>query len=302
MHNPLPVDLVRAHLQAWDLERADIEPIPPGATADVFLVTRGRERWVAKFAYDYRTYFEHGLIASEVVARAVSHPVATPRLTNEGERVVMVEWPESSWHPLAVLDYVPGEVLASAHPRAAELTGLVCGAVHRVLLEVDPAALGIDAVVEPMQPLTDGWKLGVLSWLDDAYHDLTARAAASIHEVRWSVAVWDGPDIRIQDGAVGLIDFGHTYWQPLIHAVANRSVNAAMGDPNRLAQFLEALEGELPLTEAEREVLDPYRLLNAVIYARWATTHLNEFTRKWLGQLLSYLEADLPKVGLRRPA
>ena len=299
MREPLPVDRLREHLDAWELQDATVEPITPGATGDVFLLTLGAERWVAKFTYDYRTYFEQGLKASEIVAASTDYLVATPCLTTSGERVVMVEWPEGRSHPLAVLEFVPGETLERDDPLSAQRMGSVCGTVHRVLLEVDPRTLGIEPVIAPMEPPTDGWDLGDLAWLNDVFVALLTRATESIHDVRWTVAVWDGPDIRLHDGHIGLLDFGHTFWQPLVHAVANRSLIAAYGDERRLEDFLQGLHEHLELTAEEKEVFHLYGLINAGIYARWAAAHPNEAVAQWLlHDLVPYLRADLPRVGL----
>jgi hypothetical protein len=158
----------------------------------------------------------------------------------------------------------------------------------------------------------DGWALGDLGWLDEVNRELGRMDAASRSQLRHTVGVWDGPDVRLPSdevgagGRIGLIDFGHVSWQPLVHVVANRALIAAYDDRERLDRFLAAVQAELPLTAAELDHLDLQRLVNATIYARWSAMRRCEtraagepFDGSWLDQLLQILAAELPRVGLR---
>ena len=275
----------------------------PGATADVFLLTDGDRRWVAKFAYDFREYFEGGLRASALLAarRALPYPIAAPLATDDGELTVLADWPERTPHPLAVLEFVDGQPLAAGDEHAPEVMGEVCGRVHAALLHVDPEEVGIEHRWEPTPAIHDTWDVGEHGWLNDVYAELATRARAVDHTLRKSVGVWDGPDIRIAGTRVGLIDFGHTSFHPLVYVVANRSLVAAYGDRVQLRRFMTALEAHLPLTPAEHAAFDLYRLVSATIYARWSAAHPDDNTTPWLGVLLEYLRSDLPRVGLAAP-
>lgn len=300
MRVPLPAERLPALLEPWGLGPLAVEWIPPGATADVFLVEGDHGRFVAKLAYEERSYFEAGLLASERVAAAVDLPVATPRPTADGDLVVMVEWPEGHEHPLALLELVEGEPLDPDALDTPATVGRVCGLVHRALLDVDPADVGIrGAEVGPMFQPDDGWDLGEHGWLDRVCAELVELAAGEAHRLRWTVGVWDGPDVRRDaDGRLGLLDFGHTFWQPLVHAVANRWLVSAYADADRRHRFRAALDEHLTLTDAEEELLPVHALLSATYYARWAATQIDGDTRVWLEVLVDHLRAELPAIGI----
>ena len=273
----------------------DVAVIPPGATADVFSVDVGGERFVAKYAYDDRAYFEGGLRASEVVH---GWSVSTPVRTRDDALTAMIEWPPGHWHPVALLRFVEGDPVDDDRPDAPEVLGSVCGGVHAQLLALDPASVGVEVPAEVVGELLNEWDIGEeLRWLDDLARELPARARELVAGggLRLTVGVWDGPDIRIaEDGTVGLIDFGHTSWAPLVNVVANRSVVAAYEDASRLARFLGAVEASLPLTAAEHAALPVFRLYNAVIYARWAASRgeaTTDSNRRWLARLVRFLES-----------
>ena len=303
----LPYPRLRAGLKAWGLESADIIEIKPGVTSDVFLVMRGSARYVAKYCYDYRDYFEIGLRASGLVADRLSDrstQVAVPVPTADGALTEMVEWPDGSDHPLALLTYVAGDPLPSDGPDGPEVLGGVCGRVHAALLDVHPSEVGLREL--PSEP--DGnypdRDAGEFSWLHGVWRTLEGRSWADRDRVRHAIAVWDGPDIRrTVDGGVALLDFGHTHWHAVVHVIANRSLNAALSDESRLAPFLDAVERHLPLTDVERDLFLSYRLRNAAIYARWVAMERvargdPSFNDAWFQQLLVVLRRGLPEVGV----
>ena len=300
-HEPIPVERLRAALDAWELEDADVvEPIPPGATADVFLVQRGGERWVAKYCYQEPAYFDAGLAVSEVLDVGVWTIALPVRTVGEGARYRMVAWPDGHDHPLALLRWVDGRVLEAEEPGHLECKATVCGRVHAQLLHLDPASVGVelpppDERPGPIAP----WDLGPHQWLDDVFVEARQETIEWRDRVRSCVAVWDGPDIRIRDdGGIGLLDFGHTSWQPLVNVVANRSLNGADQGVASLDRFLDALQRELPLTDDERRALDCYRRYNAGIYARWAAMRVHEHgdqsVADWLASLVRFLRTDPP--------
>ena len=297
-HDPLPVDTVRTALGAWDLgDELLVEPIPPGATADVFAVRAGSERWVAKYVYDDRAYVEGGLAVSEVLDVAPWQVARPVRTADDGALTRMVEWPPGHEHPLAVLRWVDGRVLEDTASHR-DCRALVCGRVHARLLDLDPASVGIDvpAADAPPEPLQD-WDLGPNAWLDELFVELRAEIVAWRPLVRCGIAVWDGPDVRIaDDGGIGLIDFGHTSWQPLVNVVANRSLTGPDQGAAGLSRFLEVVEGELPLTDEEHAALECFRRYNAAIYARWASmrvhVHDDPAVVEWLDSLLRFLRPE----------
>ena len=293
-HVPIaPEAIAEALRSAWGMSvrAGDVCAIPRGATADVFSVVAGDgARFVAKYAYDDRAYFEGGLRASALVD---GFPVAAPVRPLDGGWSTMLEWPPGHRHPLALLRFVDGERVADDRPDAPELLGSVCGAVHAQLLRVDPASVGVSVPDDPVGDVINDWDVGDdLRWLDALAVDVVARARSLVAAggLRLSVGVWDGPDIRVTaDGSVGLIDFGHTFWAPLVHFVANRSLIVAYDDAARLHRFLGAVESSLPLTREERAALPVFRAISAVIYARWAAS--TGSAPDWLAQLVRFLRS-----------
>lgn len=300
-HQPIPVERLRAALDAWGLADADVvEPIPPGATADVFLVQRGDERWVAKYAYQETWHFDAGLAVSEVLdvgGWEVARPVRT---TTDGARYRLVAWPDGHDHPLALLRWVDGSVLDAEQPGHIECKATVCGRVHAQLLHLDPASVGVEIPRphEPPEPL-QSWNLGPNQWLDDLFVEVRQQTIEWRSRVRSCVGVWDGPDVRIRDdGGIGLLDFGHTTWQPLVNVVANRSLHGEDQGVASLDRFLDAVQRELPLTRDELLALDSFRRYNAAIYARWASMQVHEQGDEsiagWLASLVRFLRSDPP--------
>lgn len=297
-HVPIPVERLRRALGAWGLADADtVAPIPPGATADVFLVQRGDERWVAKYGYQEAHHFDAGLATSELLELA-GWDVATPVRTGDGDRYRMVEWPDGHDHPLALLRWIDGDALDTDDPGAIECKATVCGRVHAQLLDLESTAVGVEVPRphEPDEPLT-AWALGPNQWLDDVFVALQHRTRAWRDQVRSCAAVWDGPDIRVRaaDGRIGLIDFGHVSWQPVVNVVANRSLSRSDQGVASLDRFLDALQQELPLTDEELCALDDFRRYNAGIYARWAAMRVHEHDDQsvtgWLDSLVAYLRS-----------
>ena len=301
-HEPIPIGLVRGALDAWDLGGADVvvEPIPPGATADVFLVQRGDDRWVAKYAYQDVASFDAGLAVSEVLDLP-DWSVATPaRTSRDGARYVVVPWPDGADHALALLRWVDGRPLEHDAPGHVECKATVCARVHAPLIDLDPAVVGLevprqDAPPDPLPP----WDLGPHQWLDEVFVDLQQQTIGwrDADGVRSGVGVWDGPDVRIgEDGTIGLIDFGHVAYQPLVNVVANRSLSGDDQGRASLPRFLDALQRHLPLTAEELAALDCFRRYNVAIYARWAAMRRQEHGERsrddWLASLLRFLRAD----------
>lgn len=283
--------------------------IVPGATSDVFLVMLGGDRWVAKFNYDGQEYFEVGLRASQLVHACTASDaveVAVPVPTSAAALTELVEWPSGELHPLAVLTFVGGDPLPTADTSTARLVGDVCGRVHAALLDAPPEDVGLlELPTEPDGNYPDR-DAGEFSWLHGLWRELEQRAWDARGEVRHAVAVWDGPDIRRRPGGIGLLDFGHCGWHPVVHVVANRSLNVSLADETLLAPFLEAVERHLPFTRPEVEQFALHRLRNIAIYARWVAMERvarrdPAFNDRWFRALLQALERELPKIGMAAP-
>lgn len=305
----LPIPRLRDALRSWDLDDADVVEIMPGATSDVFLVMRGSEKWVAKFNYDSREYFEVGLRASKIVeARTAAHDfdVAVPVPTSARALSEMVEWPDGQEHPLALITFVRGDPLTAEAPTAAQVLGDVCGRVHATLIDVPPSDVGVVALPDRPDGDYPDRDAAEYSWLHRLWRDLEQQAWTLRGDVRHAIAVWDGPDIRRRPNGLGVLDFGHCGWHALAHVVANRSLSAALSDETQLAPFLEAVERHLPLTDAEHDQLPLHRLRNAAIYARWVAMEKvargdPDFNEPWFRRLLALLHRELPRIGMDSP-
>ena len=264
----------------------------------MFLVQRGEHRWVAKYGYQEPHHFDAGLATSELLDLD-GWDIATPVRTDEGGRYRLVTWPDGHEHPLALLRWIDGRPLGDDELGGIEVTATVCGRVHAQLLHLEPSAVGVEVPRphEPVEPI-ESWDLGANQWLDEVFVEFRRRTREWRSRVRACVAVWDGPDIRVRehDDRIGLIDFGHVTWQPLVNAVANRTLSGPDQGVASLGRFLDAFQRELPLTDAELEALDDFRRYNAGIYARWAAMRLHVHDdgsrADWLASLLSFLRSD----------
>jgi len=271
----LPTERLREELVEWDLEEVEIEPLEPGVSGDVFLLAGRDQRWVAKCAYQARDEFEPGLRAAAVIA-TTGLATATVRTTRSGERLKMIEWPPGYHHPLAVLDFVPGSLVRITSPEAPAILGRVCGMVQARLAQVDANDLGLEDRGEEWLDylISTNEDLGDFAWLHEVNATLAARASGAAASLGRSCGVWDGPDVLMETGTLGLVDFGHVAYQPTINFVANRLVACALGDEQRRAQFLVAFSRELTLPEQDLEWLALFELVNVAIYAKFAAWRL----------------------------
>ena len=133
MRFQLSTESVHQALRAWSLPAWSIRRLRGGITCDAFLVTAGRSRYVAKFAYDSRPAVETGLRAAELVELHSELSTGGPLLTSRREMTQMVEGPPGKHHPLALLRFVPGRPLHWRSPPAPHIVGQVLGTVHHVL-------------------------------------------------------------------------------------------------------------------------------------------------------------------------
>jgi Ser/Thr protein kinase RdoA (MazF antagonist) len=306
----LPIGRLRQGLAAWGLGDADVVGITPGATSDVFLVMAGPSRWVAKFNYDYRSYFETGLRVSQLVDARVgsdAFEVAVPVPTRAGELTALLEWPPETFHPLALLTFVHGDPLEGPKDEAARVLGEVCGRVHAALIDLTPGDVGLTSVPDQPDGNYPDRSAGPYEWLHALWRRLEQDAWSFRHELRHAPAVWDGPDIRQRPSGLGVLDFGHCGWHSIAHVVSNRSLNAALVDRSLLVTFLEAVERHLPLTRAEHDHLALHRARNIAIYARWVAMEKvarNDpgFNDRWFRELLQALPVELEAAGVPVPS
>jgi Ser/Thr protein kinase RdoA (MazF antagonist) len=188
----------------------------------------------------------------------------------------MIEWPPGHHHPLAVMDFVPGRPLRVTSPEAPAILGKVCGMVQARLAQVGPNELGLEDRGEEWLDylISTEQDLGDFAWLHEVNATLAARASGAAASLRRSCGVWDGPDVLMETGTPGLVDFGHVAYQPTINFVANRLVACALGGEQRRARFLVAFSRELTLPKQDLEWLPLFELVNVAIYAKFAAWRL----------------------------
>ncbi len=297
--------LIQNVVRRWDLPSVSIDPMPPGVNGEVALLKADQQKWVAKLAYTSREAFEPGLAVAHRM-RSSSFAVASPVPSTHGNLVEMVEWPNGTLHPFAILDFVTGDPLAHSAENAPEIMGNVCGALAGILADVDPAEVGLDPAT-PFVPgeRNDSWNLGDYEWLNDASEVLAERVHESLPDLPHGVAVWDGPEILLGPDGTGLVDFGTTAWMPRIHPIARGELLTSYNDRDRRQRFLAAVEIHAPLSERERAALKLFRLLNATVYARGCASQRTEYGLPddhhlmiWLGQLVQVIETDADLAAL----
>lgn len=300
---------MRAELRAWGLEGATVTPLPGGASGEVFLVATPERRFVAKHAYMHRHDFEPGLLAAEVVARSTGFRTAAPVRTTVGDVLVMVEH-NGYAHPLALLQWVQGEPMPVDNDAAARELGHLLGTVQRTLAQVPPTALGIveddrGFLAYLRSPTQD---LGEHQWLHaritDIVDEIDARLDAGA--LMCAPGVWDGPErVRDPSGRIGLIDFGNTGWYPVAHVIGYGTSQVRVAEDTDEARaidaFIAAFVAELPVSTADLEVVNLFRLATVATYAKFmarrsATGHLPPAMRTGFARVLSELGPESPRV------
>src|SRR5262245_25094888 len=135
MSSALPDEALASALADWQLGQPltiiRTKPLNGGTTSDTWYVDTARQRYVAKYAYWPQSTFESGLLAAEIVERhriASGAPIRTPA----GALTVMVQGSSGQPNPLALLRYVPGELLDFTEPDAPALAGSILGQIHSI--------------------------------------------------------------------------------------------------------------------------------------------------------------------------
>ena len=270
MRFQLSTESVHQALRAWSLPAWSIRRLRGGITCDAFLVTAGRSRYVAKFAYDSRPAVETGLRAAELVELHSELSTGGPLLTSRREMTQMVEGPPGKHHPLALLRFVPGRPLHWRSPPAPHIVGQVLGTVHHVLSQ-----RGFDA----------GRHNSLFAYLNNADpaepEHVRAAVAAAVDAVRtfeattavtYGATYGDGLDIRIDmaSGRLGLIDWGVVSWAPLLFDVAMAARGLRAHGWRNLDEFLHTY---LQLSPMPRDELHWLALYERLYFARQARFH-----------------------------
>ena len=296
MAEPIPQARVREALAAWRLEGAELSVLPAGASGDVFRVAAGGRTLVAKYAYMARRDFEPGLLAAEAVS-GVGLAAAAPVRTDDGELVVMIEWPDGVPHPLAVLEWVEGSPVDPTTRSGAARVGATLGTVQARLL-----GLSVDHLV--LQPPRDylaylrttDQDLGSYAWLHEFNAGLVAEIEATTASGGLTVGpgVWDGPEIVIDDrGTIGLIDFGNVDVHPVAHALGYGTTQVSRPgrtNPENERIFLDAFAAECPVTDQDVAAIPCFRKATLAIYAKFMTT------RRLTGRLPPELDDGLDRT------
>ncbi|MCL5998319.1 MAG: phosphotransferase [Chloroflexi bacterium] len=287
MSSVLPDDVLASALADWQLGRpltvTRIKPLRGGTTSDTWYVDTVRQRYVAKYAYWPKDTFETGLRAAEIVewhGIVSGAPVRTPG----GTLTVLVQGPLGQPHPLALLRYVPGELLDLTEPDAPALVGSLLGQVHSILLReryVPATPEGPFAYVMEDSEALDG-QPGLRALIGEA---ITAvRTIEATHPMTCGVISGDGLEIMREraTGLVGIVDWGVRYWGPLIADVASSALQ--LRDVGQATDaFLRAYLTRAPLASHELNGLWAYMALRRAMGAKFYATCLVENVTRGLG-------------------
>lgn len=270
--------VLQAHLGAWPLpQRVRVRKLKLGVQAEVWLVERGKERWVAKFAYQHQHDFEAGLRAAEIVQRAGVRS-GQPLRTRRGALTVMVEGPPGHHHPLAVLEFVHGSPVGSVEAgRMPETAGAVLGRVHSALMEKGSGLVTPHDLVNDLAISAENGDVGQHEWVRASIRHAIAevrRFEASLL-VTCGVIYGDGPELLVDamTGSVGLIDWGGVAFGPLLYDVGMWTSQLSGRARER---FVDAYRSHAHLRATELYGIDLYhrlRLTDLARYFAWRTVH-----------------------------
>jgi len=248
-----------------------------------------------------RSDFEPGLLAADVVAERGLR-TARPVRTIEGDLVVMVEWPQGTEHPLALLEYVGGTPIDPTTAAGAEVAGRVLGRVQAALTNVPRRELALDAPRDYLHFLRSAHQdLGDCSWLHSYNADLVAEIERLTADgLELVPGLWDGPEVVVDEASdIGLIDFGNVDLHPIAHVLGYGITQVSppgRTNAQRESTFLEAFTSECKVPEAEMAVIGPFRKVTLATYAkfiamrRMASRDLPAELELALHRLLSELE------------
>jgi Ser/Thr protein kinase RdoA (MazF antagonist) len=223
---------------------------------------------------------------------------------------VMLEGPPGHMHPLALLEFVPGDPLSSDDPRRDEAVGRVIGTVQRVLNEAGyPALFGDD--------------VGIYDYLEDREHTIAesdwilpmlsavvAHARAAERDCPPTVGICYGDGIELLrdplTGVVGVVDWGAVQRGPLLLDIAFQEARFAPGSStwhvNQASpELLVAYLAEAPVEEHELALLPAYRAFawaRTLRYNAHRVAHGANWGARWQAlsrQRLHELRANAPE-------
>ena len=242
----------------WGLGTPTIEPHHGGMNSRTWLVTDGRDQYVAKAVPpDAHRRFVSGLaVASHVQAAGIPAGAAIP--TREGRDYV----PLDGW-TLALLTFVAGAGLVGDSDFQQRLIGTTLAETHRALIGQRVAGADrfhwIDQAAE---------HLDIRAWVRPA----VVRAMASWEQLPPAWLTWGllhsdpAPEAFLLDpniGVCGLIDWDMGLVGPLMYDVA--SAVMYVGGPDHGAALIDAYLSQGVLEPAEVE-----RSLGPMLRMRWA--------------------------------
>ena len=260
-----PDELLVSHLNRWDIgARATIRRIRAASTADVWLVAKGDDRWIAKLTYDTPDRVEWGLSAAAILAGA-GIGACTARSTRDGELIDLVAWPPGHLHPLAILDYIPGR---EWRWRASESGRRRAGSLLANMHQAWSAAR-----FSPPQRL--------LAYLTDTRSDMleaervrsAVDRALALVDGSESAIYGDGLQCRGKNAGLSVVDWGTvgTAWR-LFDIAIQLEAEGDLGDASTNA-FVNGYLLVDPSMAAELPFLDHHRALAAAwraSYHAWA--------------------------------
>ena len=269
----------RAARHLYGLE-AGAEPLPGERDQNVLLTTPSGERFVMKISSaseDLQALDLQNQVLARLAAAAPSLALPRVRFAPDGAAIARLLGPDGEAHPVRLLTWVRGRVLAGVRPHTPALLGslgALLGALDAALLGFDhPAAdrdLGWDprhtAWLREYLPIVEGPdRRSLLARLLDAAEATIARLSAHLpvgivhNDANDYNVIVDGRDPYTRRVSA-VVDFGDTQRTFLANEVAVAAAYAALGKPDPLAAAAPIVEGyhaARPLGEAEMEAIFP---------------------------------------------
>lgn len=258
-------------LQPWGIFGALLEPIEGGYNSRNWYVRAGDRRFVAKWVQGTLDAVEAGLwIAEQLEARGFR--AGGPLRTLSGALTAPVE---GGW--LALLRFVPGELVAGDTPDELRVRGRILGRVHRLLADVPaPAVLAATGgAIDLDAPLLER-----APWVRPAVEEAFAALAAAPPLTR-GIIHNDGAEVRqdVRTGEYAMIDWGAAAYAPLVSDVGTVRwhFQAAAGRPAvDFAPFLDGYLEEAPIAAAELDQIEIFVRLRAAMTGWYFASRLQE--------------------------
>ena len=232
-------------LGAWDIGGFSLELYGGGMSSTTWRVVSDAGVFVAKTG-DATPQLERGLAATAEVA-AAGVPAGAPVATRDG--ALTVPYGEGR---LCLLEFVPGRPIDDTKRSEARAWGTTLARVHRALAGRSDLADGM-----PCLPLIDldAPHLDLEPWIRPAI----TPVVRAVQSYRGTFGVLHG-DPAVESflfnddtGRVGIIDFGASWWGPLVYDLASLRMYA---NPAMFDVALTGYADAAPLPEAELSALD----------------------------------------------